>query len=358
MRRDEYGYRDIFKSINDNPKLIENTDWDLDKIAHDAKNSEDESKQTSGIILLGEIGAQVRKKEVEKLLLSLQPPASDLIEFETLVALISTGTLNCSKQAVVMLEKSSMFSSDYDSPFAYRISEIFRSIGNSGNAIYCDFLHSLALEQNHRFMRYILEGIQEVGSPISEGIILDMYSSPDFIEYDQQLILTLGYVGTSKSIPILREIIHRDYMHAGAKDTNLIACAAFSLAKLGDHESTIRITDLWNEGLRDTLMFRAFAFLKIENAVQPMIDAVTTTSRAIECIHALSKIKSATAIDGLRYFNTEGVEEHIWKLNPNWRGWDNERRKFVYAVLLIALDSVGDYVDKDSLHRAKERVKQ
>ena len=207
----------------------------------------------------------------------------------------------------------------------------------------------------------ILGAINSIGSNISEETILTILETCEDHNVTNHLILTLGFVGGSKTITMLREVISNHDLMAEVEYPSLhkVTFACCSLGRLGDIESVERMIQLWRHGYKSAYIARAFSLLKFDHAIPILIDGTgeNNISVVIGSIRALGEIGGDEAKRHLLYLKEEGVVQHMIEKNPRERDLHFDIKQQLRASLILALNQIGEKVDRRRLEKAQEEAK-
>lgn len=365
MEAESY-YRSMIKLILEEPSYVLNQSWDLENIGHDAQFSSHLSIRQLAIELFGLIGAKVRQDQIQTYLLEIENTDDESFEYELILAHIRVSTALCSKRAIELITTSSYFKTwQTVHPFPTRFRTIIRAIGESKSEIFLDLLHQLAEQKGYEgrfyslFIDYILPAIKMIGSNKSEQTILSILESCEDLNVANLLILTLGYVGDSKSISKLRDVIFSFDMDSENRYEHLhpVAFASCSLGRLNDIESIDRMIELWNNGYKSSYIARAFSLLKYDKAIPILIEGTgdTNANVVVGSLRALGDFGGKEARSHLLYLQRKGIIDHIEDMNPEMRhSISRDGIKIIRYALLLVLDGIGESVGTSRLERARD----
>lgn len=359
------GYRDILEKIVADPDYTTNVELDLENIFFDAQFSSSTSIRRYAIELLGLIGLSNNQNEIETCLLALENTDDEGIEYALIIALIRVSTQRSSMRAIDILKRSSWFKNWHRGGDS-RARKIFKAIAASKNEDFLDYLHESANKKRYEggdflLFEQILGAINSIGSNISEETILTILETCEDHNVTNHLILTLGFVGGTKTITMLREVIFKHDLMAKVEFPSLhkVAFASCSLGRLGDIESVERMIQLWHHGYKSAYIARAFSLLKYDHAIPLLIDGTgeNNISVVIGSLRALGEIGGDEAKRHLLYLKEEGIVQHMIEKNSRERDIHFDIKELLWASLILALNQIGEKVDRRRLEEAQEEAK-
>jgi hypothetical protein len=362
------GYQAILEEIEKNPDYVNDHGLDLkNNIFYDAQFSSSLYIRRYAIELLGLIGSSVSQDEIERLLLALES-TDEVIHYDLIIALIRLSTKNCSERALELIKTSSWFD-DWCLSGDSNARNIFKAIAASKSEDFLEFLHEsikLTTADTGVFWELcveVLSAINAVGSDKSEDIVLSLLETCEDSYLANELILTLGFVGGSKSITDLRKIIDdhdRKWKPLSFPDPHPVACASCSLGRLGDAESIEKIVELWHHGYKSLYIAKAFSLLGYKKAVPILIDSTgeRKSSIVIGSLRALGEIGGDEAKRHLLYLKQKGIVWHMIDKNPE-EGWTEDVwfGNKLRASLTLALHQIGENIERNRLEEAREFAK-
>jgi len=364
VEKSEDYYRSIIKLSIEDPSYVLNEDWDLENIGHDAQFSNHTNIRLYAIELFGLIGAKCSKVQIETYLLEIENNDDENFEYELILAHLRVSTELCLERSLNLITSSPYFKTWRNTIYDRRFGTILEAIGESKSEIFLNLLHQLAEwnEQEkgytYQYTKYVLHAIKMIGSNKSEETILSILESCEDNNIANQLLLTLGYVGDTKSISKLRDVIfsfdmNTDVIHKHLTSVEFACC---SLGRLNDIESNDRMIEIWNNGYKSSYIARAFSLLKNYETIPLLIEGTggINSNVVIGSLRALGELGGEEAKDHLLYLQRKGIIEHIDDMNPD--GWRprRETEKMIYYALLIVLDKIGASVAKSRLERARD----
>ena len=351
------GYQNILQEFKENPEYAENSNHDLESICHDVQFSSSQTVRRLAIQTLGRIGAIREHESIETCLLNLENPDENATKYALVVALIRLTNRKCSNRALALIDSLNWFE-EWNIGGDLGGKQIINTIVASKNQDFLEFLHEAIKQRkwssddgSFNVFTEVLGAINALGNNESEEVILSLLDSCEDHNVANQLVLTLGFVGGTKSVSKLRDIIFNHDMKSMPQfpPIHMVCFASCALGRLGDSGSVERMIELWNNGYESPFIARAFGLLKDERSISVLIKGTASPKANVVAgsILALSDIGGNEATKHLLYLNETGPIDHI----NNKTG-----KKQIMASLFLALDRVGEKIGRERLQKAKETL--
>jgi HEAT repeat protein len=362
------GYQNILQDFKDNPEYAENSNYDLESIFFDARFSSSQTVRRLAIQTLGRIGATREHESIETCLLNIENTDENATKYALVVALIRLTNRNCSIRALALIDSLNWFE-EWNIGGGLGGKEIINTIVASQNQDFLEFLHEAIKQRKWSsdhgafdIFTEILGAINALGNNESEKVILSLLDSCDDQNVANQLVLTLGFVGGTKSVSKLRDIIFNHDMKSMPQypSIHMVWFASCSLGRLGDSESVERMIELWNNGYESPFIARAFGLLKDERCISVLITGTASQKANVVAgsILALSDIGGNEERKHLLHLYETGPIEHIIEKNSENCRIGKFDKKQIMASLFLAMDRVGEKIESRRLQKSIETLRE